>query len=110
MPGPDLPTRSPAMDLLRRAFLAALAVVALAYALDFSWYHLRLSFPSLGTAASSMHRTRIIAIPGKNNKVEYEIDSLRPEEDVPCSRTLFPHSGQAPCWYLARHLNDPIQM
>jgi hypothetical protein len=57
-----------------------------------------------------MHRTRIIAIPGKNNKVEYEIDSLRPEEDVPCSRTLFPHSGQAPCWYLARHLNDPIQM
>ena len=110
MPGPDLPTRSPAMDLLPRAFLAALAVVALAYALDFSWYHLRRSFPSLGTAVSSMHRTRIIAIPGKNNNVEYEVDSLRPEEDVPCSRTLFPHSGQAPCWYLARHLNDPIQM
>jgi len=65
----DLPTRSRAMDLLRRALLAALAVVALAYAIDFSWYHLRLSFPSLGTAASSMHRTRIIAIPGKNNKV-----------------------------------------
>jgi hypothetical protein len=110
MPDPDLSTRSPAMDLLRRAFLAALAVVALAYALDFFWYHLRLSFLSLGSASSSMHRTRIIAIPGKNNKVEYEIDSLRPEEDVPCSRTLFPHSGHAPCWYLARHLNDPIQM
>jgi hypothetical protein len=106
----DLPTRSRAMDLLRRALLAALGVVALAYALDFSWYHLRLSFPPLGTAASSMHRTRIIAIPGKNNKVEYQIDSLRPEEDVPCSRTLFPHAGQAPCWYLGRHLNDPIQM
>src|SRR5260370_40820973 len=98
MPRPAPPHSSPAMDPLPRAFLAALAAVALAYALDFCWYHLRLSFPSLGTAASSMHRTRIIAIPGKNNKVEYEIDSLRPEEDVPCSRTLFPHSGHAPCW------------
>ncbi len=110
MPDPNQLTRSPAMDLLRRAFLLALGIVTLAYALDFSWYHLRLASPSLGSAASSMHRTRIIAIPGKNNKVEYEIDSLRPEEDVPCSRTLFPHSGHAPCWYLTRHLNDPIQM
>ena|SRR5271169_4108161 len=110
MPDPDLPTRSPAMNRLRRAFLAALAIMAIAYILDLSWYHLRLSFPSLGSAAGSMHRTRIIAIAGKNNKVEYEIDSMQPEEDVPCTYTLFPHSGHAPCWYLARHLNDPIPM
>ncbi len=98
------------MALLRSAFLAALALVALAYVLDFSWYHLRLNFPSLGSAGSSLHRTRILAIPGKNNKVEYTIDSVRPEEDVPCTHTLFPHAGQAPCWYLGRHINDPIQM
>ena len=110
MPEPDLPGHSPAMNLLRRALLVALAIIAIAYILDFSWYHLRLNLPSLGAAASSMHRTRIIAIPGKNNRVEYEIDSLQPEEDVPCTNTLFPHSGHAPCWYLARHLNDPIQM
>jgi len=110
MPDAGLPTRSPAMELLRHASLAAVAIIAIAYMLDFSWYHLRLSFPSLGSAASSMHRTRIIAIAGKNNKVEYEIDSVQPEEDVPCTHTLFPHSGHAPCWYLARHINDPIQM
>lgn len=110
MNDPGLPTHAPAMNLLRRAFLAALAITAVAYILDFSWYHLRLSFPSLGSAASSLHRTRIIAIAGKNNKVEYEIDSVQPEEDVPCTYTLFPHSGHAPCWYLARHISDPIQM
>jgi len=98
------------MDLLRRAFLAALALMALAYFLDFSWYHLRLNFPSLGSASGSIHRVRLLAIPGKANKVEYQIDSLRPEEDVPCTRTLFPHSSHAPCWYVARHANDPIQM
>ncbi len=98
------------MQLLRSAFLAALAIVATAYFLDFSWYHLRLTFPSFGSPASTMHRTRILAIPQKSNKVEYAIDSVQPEEDVPCTRTLFPHSGHAPCWYLARHLNDPIQM
>jgi hypothetical protein len=98
------------MDLFRRAFLAALAIVAFVYLLDFSWYRLRLNFPSLGSAGSSIHRIRLLAIPGKANKVEYEIDSVQPEEDVPCTRTLFPHSGQVPCWYLARHMNDPIQM
>src|SRR5271169_5211539 len=103
MPEPELPAHSPAMNFLRRAFVIALAIIAIAYILDFSWYHLRLSLPALGAATSSMHRTRIIAIPGKNNKVEYEIDSLQPEEDVPCTYTLFPHSGHAPCWYLARH-------
>ncbi len=98
------------MELLRRVFLAALAIVAITYFLDFSWYHLRLNFPSFGSASSTMHRIRILAIPGKSNKVEYAIDSVQPEEDVPCTRTLFPHSGHAACWYLARHLNDPIQM
>jgi hypothetical protein len=110
MPSSPLPIRSPVVDLLRRAFLAAFAIVAFAYLLDFSWYYLRLNFPSLGSAASSLHRIRLIAIPGKANKVEYELDSVQPEEDVPCTRTLFPHSGQAPCWYVARHINDPIQM
>jgi hypothetical protein len=105
MPSPPLAT-----DLLRRAFLAALAIVVLAYLVDFSWYQMRLNFPSLGSAASSIHRIRLISIPGKANKVEYEIDSVQPEEDVPCTRTLFPHSGQAPCWYVAHHINDPIQM
>lgn len=98
------------MELLRSAFLAALAILVLAYFLDFSWYHLRLSFPALSSAAGSVHRVRLLAIPGKGNKVEYQVDSLQPEEDVPCTRTIFPHSGHAPCWYVARHANDPIQM
>jgi hypothetical protein len=35
---------------------------------------------------------------------------VRPEEDVPCSRSLFPQAGKRPCWYVARHANDPISI
>jgi hypothetical protein len=42
--------------------------------------------------------------------VDYEIDSQKPEEDVPCVHSLFFHAGMSPCWYVTRHANDPIPM
>jgi hypothetical protein len=87
-----------------------LASLLLLYLGDFTWYQLRLKFPKLGLATGSVHRIRLLAIPGKGNKMNYEIDAVRPEEDVPCSRSLFPQSGKRPCWYVTRHANDPIQI
>jgi hypothetical protein len=52
----------------------------------------------------------MLAIPNKSGKYDFEIDSAKPEEDVPCARSLFPHSNQYPCWYVTRHANDPIPM
>lgn len=80
------------------------------YAIDLTWYHLRLAVPKLGQATSSVHRARLLAIPDKGNKTEYQIDAVHPEEDVPCSLTLFPHGDQNPCWYVSRHAKDPIAM
>jgi hypothetical protein len=80
------------------------------YAVDLTWYHVRLAAPRLGAANSSVHRVRLLAIPDKGNKTEYQIDAVQPEEDVPCSRTLFPHRGLNPCWYVSRHAKDPIAM
>lgn len=86
-------------------------MLALAYLCDFGWYEIRRRVRWAGPANSSVHRIRLLAIPGKANKVEYQIDALRPEEDVPCTRTIFRQSSDAnPCWYVARHAHDPIQM
>lgn len=93
-----------------RVALFVFALVVLVYLADFVFYALRARFPRLGAANGSVHRVRLLAIPEKNNKVEYQIDSVRPEEDVPCAYSLFPHGGNYPCWYLVRHANDPIPM
>jgi len=96
--------------LLWRVILAFLGFALLFYVLDFAWYEIRVVSPKLGPANGSVHRVRVLAIAEKNNKVEYEIDSNRPEEDVPCAHSIFPHAGNRPCWYVVRHANDPITM
>jgi hypothetical protein len=95
---------------VRRLVLAAVALFVLLYLVDFSWYQLRASIPKLGPTTGSVHRIRLLAISSKGNKIEYEIDAVHPEEDVPCSHSLFPQGGNRPCWYLARHAKDPIPM
>ena len=94
----------------RRALLAIVVLLFVVFVADLAWYQCRVWTPKLGAASGSVHRWRLLAIPGKANKVEYQIDSLKPEEDVPCSHSLFPQGGSRPCWYVAKHANDPIQM
>jgi hypothetical protein len=96
--------------LLRRILVSLVALFFLVYTADFFLFHTRQLFPKTGRASSSVHRTRMLAIPNKSGKYDFEIDSAKPEEDVPCARSLFPHSNQYPCWYVTRHANDPIPM
>jgi hypothetical protein len=109
MPNPSIPSGSRPYSP-RRIFLPVLGLLAIVYLADYSWYQLRLHFPKLGLATGSVHRVRLLAVPIKNNRVDYEIDSAKPEEDVPCAHALFPRSGNRPCWYVTRHANDPIPM
>ena len=100
--------QSPASRFFRRIVPRVLAAcLALLFA-DFFWFQIRKHFPRLGQATGSIHRTRLLAIADKGNKVEYQIDAVKPEEDVACSRSVFPQGGNNPCWYVARHANDPI--
>jgi hypothetical protein len=94
----------------RRVLLGLLVLLALFYMADFAWYELRVFLPKLGPTTGSVHRIRLLAISSKGNKIEYEIDAVKPEEDVPCSHTIFPQGGNRPCWYMVRHANDPIPM
>jgi len=101
---------SPGARLLLRIVASLTLLSFISYAVDLTWYHSRLAVPRLGAANSSIHRVRLLAIPDKGNKTEYQIDAVQPEEDVPCSRTLFPHRSLNPCWYVSRHAKDPIAM
>lgn len=95
---------------VRRLLLGALALLVLFYLADFTWYELRVFVPKLGPSTGSVHRIRLLAISSKGNKTDYEIDAAHPEEDVPCSHSILPQGGHRPCWYVARHANDPIPM
>ncbi|HUL34090.1 MAG TPA: hypothetical protein VL128_09420 [Candidatus Eisenbacteria bacterium] len=101
---------SPAMRFLMRLIAVLFALVVIVYCVDFTWYHIRIAVPSLGSPTSSVHRIRVLAIPDKGNKTEYQIDALHPQEDVPCARSLFPHSDLQPCWYVSRRAKQPIAM
>ncbi|MGB2663896.1 MAG: hypothetical protein WAK48_07840 [Candidatus Acidiferrum sp.] len=94
----------------RRVLLGLVALFVLLYLVDLTWYELRVIVPKLGQSTGSVHRIRLLAISSRGNKVEYEIDAVHPEEDVPCSHSIFPHAGNRPCWYMVRHANDPIPM
>jgi len=111
-PSPTAPANpsSSLRAIFRSALLTAIALLVLIYLCDSLWFQLRLHFPSVGRATGSVHRLRLLAIPGKANKVQYQIDAIQPEEDVPCAHSLFPHASLRPCWYLTRHANDPIPM
>ena len=101
---------SPGARLIVRITAALTLLFFISYAFDLTWYHMRIAAPRLGPANSSVHRVRLLAISDKANKTEFQLDAVTPEEDIPCTRTIFPHAQRNPCWYVSRHAKDPIPM
>ncbi|MGD0788154.1 MAG: hypothetical protein ABR898_09220 [Terracidiphilus sp.] len=82
--------------LLRLAVALAAGFVAI-YAGDWAVFKLR------GSPSSKVTVNRYLTIPLKGNKQEYDYLG---SQDVPCSVSLFPQAGQAPCWQLRRNTNQ----
>jgi hypothetical protein len=59
-------------------------------------------------AFGSVDMQRVLAIQLKGGKVEYTIDRQQPDQIVKCARSLFPHAGFEPCWYLLRQSRQAI--
>jgi hypothetical protein len=93
---------------LAAALLAALLIAI--YTCDYAWLKLRAAYPRFGQAFGTIHMTRLYAIAIKGGKTEYELDAQQPEVTLPCVRSLLPHLGQNPCWYLQRQSQKPIPM
>lgn len=96
--------------IAQRAVLALILLVALVYAGDYLMVRWKMAHPKTGDAFGTVKMERLLAIPLKDGKTEYELDAQQPEVITPCVHALFPHMGDSPCWYLQRNSQKPIPM
>ena len=76
-------------------------IVLLSFAVDY--LVLRFRKPAFGSV--TVHR--FYRIPQKNGKVEIQYDG---DYSYDCARSLFPHSGNRPCWYLSRKTEEWVDV
>jgi hypothetical protein len=96
--------------LFQRILIAILAALALVYGADYVFLRVRMLHPKPADPFESLNTLRVLAIPEKNGKTEYEVDAQNPGQTVTCVHSLFPHSGFSPCWYVRPRINQPIPM
>jgi hypothetical protein len=96
--------------ILKRLILTAAGCLVLVYAGDYIYLRTRMLHPKPADPFESLTALRVLAIPEKNGKTEYEVDAQNPQQTVTCVHSLFPHSGSSPCWYIKPRLNQPIPM
>lgn len=94
----------------KRILIAVLAALALVFCGDYLFIRVRMLHPKSTDPFESLKTLRVLAIPEKNGKTEYEVDSQNPEQPVTCVHAIFPHSGYSPCWYVKPRINQPIPM
>jgi hypothetical protein len=86
-----------------RLLISALALMAALYVGDD--LSVRYRIPRSRQAFGTVTIRRFDAIAEKNNKTEYVYEDPMA---VTCVRSLFPHLGYSPCWYLSRHAEQRI--
>ena len=85
------------------ALLCALLAGALVYVCDY--VSLRYRIPNNRAQFGSVVVQVTWVIPMKDGKTQYAFDPPAPQE---CVNSLFPHSGDRPCWYLNRHKQQQV--
>ncbi len=96
--------------LAKRVLIGLIVALGLLYGSDYLYVRVRMLHPKPADPFESMKSLRVLAIPEKNGKTEYEVDALNPEQAVTCVHSLFPHFGYSPCWYVKPRINQPIPM
>ena len=88
--------------ILRAPLIALLALAAL-YAGDY--LSARFRIPGNRQTLATVQVQTLYATPQKDGRVESWVGDTDSET---CIRSLFPHLGYTPCWYLARHPHKTI--
>ena len=91
--------------LILRALGAIVLLAALLYGGDD--LSLRYRIPKNREPFGSVTVRPLYVIHEKNGKVEYQ---FAPLQDQPCVRSLVPHFGLCPCWYVSRHSEKRIDI
>ena len=87
--------------MVRKIVIGGLLGILLLYGGDFAAFHLR--HQPTGTVIVR----RYLAIQEKANRIEYVFQG---EQNQTCVHALFPHQGSTPCWYLARHSEQRVDI
>ena len=82
------------------AATAVLALVAVAYLVDYATARTR------EDAITTVEVAKYYSIPLKNGQTQF---SFAGNKDIACVKSLFPHFGDSPCWYLKRHNEEWIR-
>ena len=83
--------------LLADSLLTLLAAALLLWAGDWTVWRIRVSH---GGGYDSVQVTQLLLTPLKNHRIEADAQSTASQ---PCARSIFPHAGDDPCWWLRRH-------
>jgi hypothetical protein len=88
----------PLRQIALRSLLATLALVAIAYGADYGVFEYRIATKRqpFGTVTVEHYD----AVEHKDGKAELIFE---PPVQQTCVRSLFPHAGDPPCWYVTRH-------
>jgi len=97
-------------QIASRTLAAIVAAVVFTYVADYLVLRIRMLHPTPTAPFETMTRTRLLAIPMKNGKYEFQIDEENPRETLTCVHAIFPHFGNDPCWHLKPHLKDPVKI
>lgn len=84
-------------QMLGRGLLFLLTALVILFAGDWGVLRVRMAHQ---TAFSSVPVGQFLATPLKNGRDELDYLGTVPE---PCVRSIFPHAGDPPCWWLRRH-------
>ena len=96
--------------IFKRLILSVVGCAVILYAGDYLYFRFRMLHAKPADPLESLTALRVLAIPEKNGKTEYAVDSQNPEQTVTCVHAIFPHSGYSPCWYVKPRINQPIPM
>lgn len=88
-----------------RAIAATLLLAAALYCGDY--VSLRYRIPGGRAQFGSVLVERDFAVALKNHQTEFMFDKPQPQT---CVYSLFPHLGDPPCWYLARHARQRVAL
>ena len=95
------------LPIIKRGLVFILTMFAIVYVADYVWFRIRLHNAKPGDPLQVLKIEGLYAIPQKNGRVEY---TPADPVDVTCVRSIFPHAGYDPCWYVARQNGKPIPM
>lgn len=90
---------------MKRNLIVAGLVVCLVYIGDYAAVRFRI--PNGRNSLGTVQVRRYYSVTKKNGEPDFYFN---PPQDQVCVRSLFPHLGYSPCWYLNRHKVQKIDM